>query len=88
MNYNNINFLTNINDEKSFLKRRNNGLLLSDYQVEILSRYNINYDKFNNLKSLIYEIEKYINNAFENIDDLDNLSKELSEMDYYKNTNK
>mgnify|MGYP001041076039 CR=1 FL=1 len=63
-------------------------MLLSDYQVEILSRYNINYDKFNNLKSLIYEIEKYINNAFENIDDLDNLSKELSEMDYYKNTNK
>ena len=79
-----------IDIEKTSLKQRKNGLLLSDYQVEVLKRHNINYENYTNLSSLIFKIEEYIEEVGNYIDitDIDDLSKELSEQNYYQNTNK
>ena len=79
-----------IDIEKTSLKQRKNGLLLSDYQVEVLKRHNINFENYTNLNSLIFKIEEYIEEVENYIDitDIDDLSKELSEQNYYQNTNK
>lgn len=75
-----------IDYDKNMHKLRENNLLLSDKQIEILKKYDINYLKYNNMCSLIYEIEEILN--MEYYEDLDNLSIELSEFNYYHNTNK
>lgn len=76
-----------IDYDKNMHKIRKNGLLLSDNQIEILKKYDIDYLKFNNITSLIYEIEKILNDS-EYLEELENLSLELSEYNYYHNTNK
>ena len=72
--------------EKSFLKKRENGLLLSDEDIEILKRYDINYLDYNNLKSLIFAIDEVL--LAEDIPELDELNKKLGEYNYYNYTNK
>ena len=76
-----------INYDENMHVLRKNGILLSDKQIEILNKYNIDYLKFNNISSLIYEIEEILNNG-EFSEDLENLSLELAEYNYYQNTNK
>ena len=78
--------LIDIDYDKKFHKKRDNGLILSDYQIEVLNNYNIDYLKFNNLSSLIYEIEEMLN--YEYNEELDKLSNELAEYNYYNNNNK
>lgn len=75
-----------INYENKMHTKRENGLLLSDEQINILKKYDIDYLKYSNMSSLIYEIEEILN--IEYYEDLDNLSIELAEFNYYKNTNK
>ena len=73
------------NPENNFHKPYGN-LILTDYQVSILNKYNINYEEFNNLNELIYYLEDYLNQH--NNEELDNISYELAEYNYYHNTNK
>lgn len=72
--------------EDNFLKRRNNGILLSDYQVEVLNRNNIDYKKYSSISSLLFEIEEYLNQ--EEDEELEEISRQLAEMHYYNETNK
>lgn len=72
--------------ESDFLKRRESGLLLSDYQISILDMCDINYQKHSNLSSLLFEIEEYLNN--EENDELEEVSRQLAEIHYYSETNK
>ena len=72
--------------DKLLLKRRENNLLLSDYQVSILKRYGIDYMCFNNIKSLLFEIENVLDENFD--EELDVLSSQLSEFIYYNDTKK
>lgn len=76
--------------EHKVLKQRNNGLLLSDNQIEILKKHKIDYENHTTLSSLIFKIEEYIDEVetYMDITDIDDLSKELSEQNYYQNTNK
>lgn len=79
--------LENIDIEKTMLKRQKNGLLLSDQNISILNKYKVEFNDCMNLKMLIFKIEDVINN--EEVDsDLEELSKTLSERDYYCNTKK
>ncbi len=72
--------------DKSFMKRRANGLMLSDNDINILERNEIDYLKFNSLSELLFEIEESLE---ENDDDeLDALSIKLGEYNYYNYTNK
>lgn len=80
----------NLNIESTQLKTRKNGLLLSDEQINILNNHNINYEHYQTLESLIFAIEDYINDVqgYMDITDIDELSRQLSEQNYYNNTNK
>ena len=74
-------------EDKSFIKNRGNGIYLSNNQVEVLRKYNIDYEKYNSLNSLIFEIEEILNEETD-LDDLEEISQKLSELNYYNNTNK
>ena len=73
--------------DKNIPKKRNNNLVLRDSQIEILKKYNINYEAHTSLKSLIFEIEEILNYETD-LEDLEQLSEELEEMSYYNYTNK
>ena len=45
-------------NDKSMIKMRGNGIYLSDNQIEVLKRYDIDYKKYISLNSLIFEIEE------------------------------
>lgn len=69
------------------LNKISDNLYLSNRQIEILKRYEIDYKRFNDIKSLMYEVETALEEVY-NADDLQALSIELSEFNYYHNTNK
>ena len=72
--------------DKSFLKRRENGLMLSDNDIEILKRNDINYLEFSSLEALIFKIQESLEEIED--DELENLSMKLGEYNYYNYTNK
>ena len=76
-----------ISNEKNFLKKYNN-IYISDEQVNILKKYNINIEKYININELIYDIEECLNDSYIELEDLEWVSQTLSEYNYYNNTNK
>jgi len=74
------------NVEHNFMKHRDNGLLLSDYQVDVLTRNNINYNEHCNMSSLLFEIEECLNE--EENDELEEISRQIAEIHYYSETHK
>lgn len=79
--------ITEVDIDANISKKRNNNLVLRDSQIEILKKYNINYETHTSLKSLIFEIEEILNYETD-LEDLEQLSEELEEMSYYNYTNK
>ena len=73
---------------KRSIKQRKNGIYLSEDQIEILNKYDINYLNYNNINELIFEIENYLNDSYVELDDLEWVSESLSTFNYYNNTNK
>ena len=76
-----------VKSEKSFMKKHNN-IYISEEQINILKKYNINIDNYINLNELMYDIEDCLNDSYEQLDDLEWVSQTLSEYNYYNNTNK
>ena len=72
--------------EKSFLKRRKNGLMLSDNDIEILKRNGINYLEFSNLASLIFRIQEALEEEAD--EELESLNMKVGEYNYYNYTDK
>lgn len=79
--------INDLNLEDNFLEKRSNGLILRNSEISILERNNIDYKKYNSISDIIYDIEEYLNDCNDN-EELEWLSKELSERNYYENTNK
>ena len=79
--------INNVYDDKNMIKMRGNGIYLSDNQIEVLKRYDIDYKRYSSLNSLIFEIEEILNNDVD-ANDLEEISSRLSELNYYNNTNK
>ena len=73
--------------KNSFVKKINNNIYLSDDDINILDKYEINYNNFLNMKELIFYIDNIINN-YEVDSDLEDLLIKLSDYNYYFNTNK
>ena len=65
-----------------------NGLMLTNREIEVLDRYNINYKSCTTLKEIIFQIEDLIQDMDIVEEDLDYISGTISERDYYQNTNK
>ena len=74
------------NYQELLLNRRENGMLLSDYQVSVLNRNGIDYKRFNNVRELLFEIENCLDDYFD--DELDLVCSQLSEYIYYNDTKK
>ncbi len=84
----NIDELVNSLDFKSnSLKDCGNGIFLTNFEISVLNRYNIDYSKYNDLKGIIFEIEEILNYEVSD-EDLEQVSKTIAERDYYQNTNK
>ena len=74
--------------EEHILKERSNQLLLTDYQVEVLKRNQIDYENYPSTKSLLFRLEEELNENPDVDYELELLSEELSERSYYNETNK
>lgn len=85
-NYNLNDLLNDIDFESNRLVKINNKLYLTNYQIEILNKYNIDYKSLGNLSSIIYVAEEIIEE--DDYEDLDEIIRELAERNYYENTNK
>ncbi len=73
--------------EKTKLKKIKNDIYLSDAWIEILERYDIDYRKYNSISALIFDIEEILNSGVE-ANELEELSRDIQEFNYYNNTNK
>lgn len=72
-------------NDKNMLKARNNGLLLTDNQISLLERYNIDASKCVSMSELLYMIDQ-VDDPED--DELTYLAEQLSEIKYYKDTRK
>ena len=59
---------------------RKNKMYLSNNEIKTLEKYNVNYNNYDSLSSLIFDL-----NEIEGDDDLEQLAIELSEFNYYNN---
>lgn len=81
------NILNNIDFDNNKLIKINNNLYLTNNQIEILKRYNIDYETSNSLRDLMIKIEDILDYE-EDILELVDLLDKLSERNYYEFTNK
>ncbi len=82
------NLVDEIDIKNNFRVNRGNDIYLSNNQISILERNQIDYKKYSSLASLIFDIEEYLNTTSEIDEELDELLVDLSELNYYKNINK
>ena len=76
-------------DYKSFLSIDNvKRLLLHQNEIEILYKYGFDYKKYTDLKSLIFDIDNYINSCYNDTNELEEVLINLSEINYYNNIKK
>ncbi len=73
--------------DKNSYKKIKDGLYLKESQIEILDRYEIDYNSVSDLKELIFIVEDMLEETYYP-EDLEGLSLEFSEFNYYNNTNK
>ena len=78
--------LKNVDFQKNKLVKVNDKLYLTNYQIEILKRFNINYQNVSSLNEIIYEAEEVYEDTLD--EELDIVLTELSERNYYENTHK
>lgn len=73
-------------NERNMLKTRANGLALTDNQVGVLEKYNIDSSKCGSMSELLYMIDQI--DDTDDDDDLTMLAETLSETNYYQNARK
>ena len=78
--------LNEIDFDNNKLQKINDNIYLTNNQIEILKRYNIDYEVSNSLRDLMIKIEEVLD--YEDIEELENLLTNLTERNYYENTNK
>lgn len=83
--YNINELLNNIDFNKNKLVKINEKLYLTNYQIEVLNKYEIDFQNLN-LSSIIFLGEEILEE--DDYDDLDEIIRELAERNYYENTNK
>lgn len=87
--YNIEELLNDLDFEKNKLHQTKNHLALAGYEIEVLKKYQIPYDRYHNEKEVLQAIEVIIPELEpEEQDELDQVSMSIAERDYYKNTNK
>lgn len=64
------------------------GILLNKGDVEILERYGFDFKKYTDLNSLIFDIDNYLNDGYDDREYLEEVLIRISENYYYNNVNK
>lgn len=83
----NINELLNEIDFNKYKYRKiNDKLMLTNYQINVLERYNIKIEEAPSLSYIIFEAENVLEE--EPNEDLEQVLNELAERNYYENTHK
>ena len=73
--------------QNSFIKKQKENIYLSNDDMKILKKYDINYQEFSNMKELMFYIEDIINQNYVD-DDLEELLIKLNDYNYYFYSNK
>ena len=68
------------------LRKVNDKLYLTNYQIDVLKRNDINPEEFTTLKEIIYLAEEAYEDTLD--EELEIILDQLSERNYYENTNK
>lgn len=72
--------------ESNKLQKVNNNLVLTKYQIDVLTRNGIDLQTVTSLHDIIYEAEEVYEDTLD--EELEQVLDELSERNYYENTNK
>lgn len=88
MEYDIDSLVSNLDFDSNKINIVGNNLMLTNKEIEILSRYKIDYLKCNSLKEILFEVEEILNDMDIVDEELDYISQSISERDYYQNTNK
>ena len=81
-----IDKIINETHQNMSMNKINDKLYLSNNQIDILNKYNIEY-KTKSIEELLFELDDILNDT-PDYDDLEKLSLELAEFNYYYNTKK
>ena len=73
-------------DQNDLRVERENGMFLSNNQVKTLKKNNIDYNNYDNLESIIFELNNILNEIDE--EELESIAIDLAEFNYYNNQNK
>ncbi|MDD5836606.1 MAG: hypothetical protein PUD34_05310 [bacterium] len=69
----------------------NKKLMLDDYEISILKKYNIDISNCQSLREITLLVERFMDNYeldSEELDELDYILEKIQERNYYENTNK
>jgi len=80
--------LSNVDFNSNSFQNVGNNLMLTNKEIDVLNRYNINYSNCHSLKEILFEIEEVLNDMDIVDEELDLVSSSIAERDYYQNTNK
>lgn len=72
--------------ESNKLQKVNDNLVLTKYQIDVLTRNGIDLQTVTSLHDIIYEAEEVYEDTLD--EELEQVLDELSERNYYENTNK
>lgn len=78
--------LNDINIDQYKTQKINDYITLTNYQIEVLKRFDIDPSLYTKLKDIIYVAEEIYEETLD--EDLNIVLDELSERSYYENTNK
>lgn len=84
--YNIKELLDSIDFNKNKLTKVNDKLMLTNYQIEVLKRFDIIPENYTSLSNIICDAEEVYEETLD--EELDNILSELQERNYYENTNK
>lgn len=75
-----------INFEENFIGYNQKGIVLTNKEIDVLKRNEIDYEKYNSVSELLYDIDEILN--YTDDEELEVVSENISERNYYLNTNK
>ena len=78
------NLVSNIDFEKNFIAYVNGEIVLTKGEVEVLDSLQINYQSYTSMSRLMNDLEDYVDDNPE----LEDMLKDMSDRNYYLNTNK
>lgn len=82
-----MNFDKIVNDSiRNYSLNTYKDIIITNEEIDILKKYEFDYKKYNSLSELSYDIEEYLNDNY--MEDLEYALINITDRNYYKNTNK